>query len=181
MQAYKYYILYALLILLIGLVILALRWPQGINKTFSQHAAAQKVTIIYYIALFLLVLPILYIFFYKYFVPHYQLSNLVLYLVAFSSLAQIACTFIPETGGMKTIIHQLFAGVSGLLLIAVIGYLMAASTISSFDKIIMGASLAIMLFILSLVIVWKRSPLPQLLLQSVYFGVFFIAILFATF
>ncbi|QQS19765.1 hypothetical protein IPL85_05880 [Candidatus Saccharibacteria bacterium] len=162
-------------------MILTLKWPQGINKTFSQHAAAQNATIFYYIVLFLLALPILYLFFYKYFVPHYQLSNVVLYLVASSTLAQIACTFVPETGGVKTLIHQLFARVSGALLIAVIVCSIVASTISSFDKIIMGACLAIMLLILGLVIVWKRSPLPQLLLQAAYYGVFFGAIIFATF
>jgi hypothetical protein len=181
MEIYKYFILYALLILVVGLVTLALKWPQGIHKTFSQHAAAQKVTIVYYIALFLLALPILYTFFYKYFVPHYQLSQVILYLVAASSLTQIACTFVPETGGVRTRVHRLFAGVSGLLLLAVTGCLLAAPTISSFDKAILGTSLAVMLFTLSLMIVWKRSSSPQLLLQSVYYGAFFAAILLVTF
>ena|GEM_PF-5452748 len=44
----KYLLLVAVLLLFAGLAFLAMRWPQNVSKTFSQHAAAQKASSIYY-------------------------------------------------------------------------------------------------------------------------------------
>jgi hypothetical protein len=177
---YKYFVLYALAILIIGLAYLVRRWPAGIQHTFSQHAARQKVTIYYYMALFSIVLPILYVFFDKYFVPKYQLPHIVLLLVGLSSIAQIACAIIPETGGKKTIIHQTLAGISAVLLVGVLIPNLSAPLITFFDKVITTLALLVMSSVLLLAVLNKKFALPALLLQIVYFSAFFVAILWTS-
>jgi hypothetical protein len=181
MQEYKHFILYSVAILLGGLLFLALRWPQGIYKTFSHHAAAQKFTTFYYAGLFLVALPVLYLFFAMYFVPHFELTSMVLYLVAASSIFQVGCTFVPETGGLKTTIHKILAGLSAILLLGVLMCLLLAPTIPQSGKFFIGTSFAVMVGIVAILTFWKRTPLPLLLLQSAYFGSFFIAMLATTY
>lgn len=177
----RYLILVALAILVPGLTFVALHWPHGIYKTFSQHVAPKKISIHYYFALFALVLPILFLFFKSYLVPELHLSTIVLTLIALSSVAQLGCTLVPETGGTKTIIHQIFAGISALLLIAVLLFIVKSSNISTFDRSIVIACVALMVMIVGFVAFWKKTILPALLLQVGYFSLFFIAILFATY
>lgn len=177
----KYLILIALGILIPGLLFVALHWPQGIYKTFSQHIALKRVSIIYYFALFALVLPILFVFFKNYLVPELHLADVALLLVALSSVAQIACTLVPEVGGTKTIVHQIFAGISALLLLVVLLFIVRSDTISALDRVVVTICIAAMLLIVGFVAFWKRTRIPSLLLQVGYFALFFIAILFVTY
>ncbi len=177
----KHLILVALAILIPGLLFVALHWPHGIHKTFSQHVALKRASILYYFALFALVLPIIFIFFKNYLIPELALSNVVLLLVGLSSLAQIGCTLVPELGGLKAIIHQIFAGVSALLLIAVLMLISKSNSISAFDRVSIFVCMAMMTTIIGFVIFWKKTKLPALLLQASYFSLFFVGVLIATY
>lgn len=174
---YKYFMLYALGILVPGLAFVVWRWPAGLDKTLSQHVASRKSSILYYFFLFLVVLPIMYLFFARYFVPVFHLSEVVLYLVAVSCLTQIGCTLIPEIGGRKTVVHQTLAGISALSLIAVLLYLMVTNGIAMQAKFVVGICVFLMILIVGFIALRRRTSLPVLLLQSGYFTLFFVAIL----
>lgn len=179
---YKNSILLALAILIPGLIFVTLHLPQGgIHKTFSQHVALKKSSIYYYFALFLIVLPILYLFFAKYLVPTLNLPDVALGLIALSCFTQLTCTIVPETGGLKTRIHLILAGVSALSLTLVLLYVLVSDNVSGFDKSIVAICNFLMISIAGFVIFWKKSILPALLLQAGYFALFFIAILFVTY
>jgi hypothetical protein len=177
----KQLILLALGILVLGLSFVAFYWPHGIYKTFSQHVAPKRISIYYYFLLFAIVLPILFAFFAKYLIPELQLPTILLYLVAVSSICQLSCTLVPEVGGRKTTIHQIFAGVSALLLIMVLILVAANNNISSMDRLAVIVCTLLMTIVVGFVAFWKKTKLPTLLLQAGYFSLFFIAILFVTY
>lgn len=181
MESYKYFLVYALLVLIAGLILLVFRWPLGVHKTFSEHAAAQKGTVYYYIGLFLVVLTLLYLFFWKYFVPLVQPPGAFLYLVAGSSLAQIGVTLAPQTGGLQTKIHMTFAGISALLLQGILVCLLAIPAITGIDRYILIVCTFGMAAIVAALVILKKPPLPALVTQALYFSLFFVAILFATY
>lgn len=177
----KHLILLALAILIPGLVFVAVRWPHGIYKTFSQHVAPKKSSIYFYCTLFIIVLPILYIFFAEYLIPLLGLPSNTFILIALSCIAQLGCTLVPETGGLKTKLHLILAGASALLLLAVLLLIATNSNVTDFDKVIVITSTFLMSATVVAVVFWKKTRLPALLLQTSYFTLFFIAIITVTY
>jgi len=178
---YQNYILLALLILLPGLAFIVWRWPLGRHATFSQHVAGKRSSRLYYFLLFAITLPILCIFFWRYFVPTYQLSHVTMLLVAIAALSQIACTLIPETGGKKTATHQTLAGISALCLLPILVIIVFAPTISILEKVACVVCGGAMLVIILSAAIFRNRKLPLLIFQASYFAAFFIAIIFVTY
>lgn len=57
-ETYKPIGIIGVALLTIGLAFVLYRWPQGKHMTFSQHLAQQKQSIVFYIGLYTIVLPI---------------------------------------------------------------------------------------------------------------------------
>lgn len=178
---YKYFGLLAAIILLCGLAFLAVKWPQGKHATFSQHAAAQKFTVLYYILLFSVTLPILIAFFVGWFVPYFNVSIWFSVCIIASAITQLACTLVPEVGGRKTTYHRLLAGTSALLLLPPLAFILAADSIPAIGRYITLTSLLIMVAIVATLAVRKNKRSYNLLLQIGYFGAFFAAILYVSY
>jgi len=181
MHTYRNYLLYSIVVLFSGLLFLICRWPRGRNYTFSQHAAGQRSSILYYIALFATALPMLYIFFWKYFVPHYKLPALTLGLIGASATAQIGCTLVPEIGDRHTTVHRVLAGLSAVLLPPVLLILLMSPPITLLDKLWVGAAFVLMTGVIGATLYTKQLRLPALLLQATYFTVFFAALAIVTY
>lgn len=178
---YKYFGLIAVIILILGLAFVAIRWSEGKHLTFSQHVAKHKHRIIYYNLLFTFVLPLLLLFFLGWFIPTFGLSAWFGFFIAASSVAQYVCTLIPEVGGWKTRYHRLLAGISAILLMPVQLLLLAADTIGMVDKAVVTIGLCIMVGIIFLIAINNGEHKYFLLLQSLYFGAFFVPILFVAY
>ena len=178
MPEYKYLGLLATIILAAGLVLIVLKWPQGRHWSFSQHVATRRHTIVYYTLLFGIALPLLLLFFLRWFMPEFELSAWFGFIIVTSSLFQFACTLIPEIGGWKTRYHRLLAGISAILLIPALSILLLADSVELLSKLVTAISLAIMLGIIYVLSKGKGQHQQFLLLQSAYFAAFFIPILF---
>lgn len=175
----------SIVLLVIGLSFLVYRWPQGHSKTFSQHAAAQRATIYYYIALFVIITPLLVLFFYGYFIPTYHLS-LFFSLAIFLGLAgQLVAVFIPEVGGWKSRLHRQAAGWSAFgLFLAVASIIYELSL--SLPLLIFG--IVTMIVMLSCSMLTLRAALARKLfehryflwLQIIYYALFFATIVLVT-
>ena len=119
----RYLLALAILLLIVGLVFLVVRWPQGASKTFSQHAAAQKASIIYYFLLFAVTIPMLSVFFYGYFIPTYHLSFVFSVAIALGLAGQLIAGAVPEVGGWKLRVHRTSTGWSAFGLFVATIYL----------------------------------------------------------
>lgn len=178
---YRHFGLLATALLVSGLLFVVYRWPQGRHKTFSQHVALRRSSIIYYSLLFLIVLPILLLFFIKWFTPHFGITPWLNVLVIFAALFQFACTLVPEIGGRKTSWHRALAGLSALLLMPSLALLLAYPTITPLSKGLIALALLAMLGCMYVVVRAKASPRNFLLIQSVYFSSFLLPIMFISY
>lgn len=164
----------SIILLLIGLFFLVKKWPKDIHHTFSQHAATNKQSVIYYICLFAIVLPMLAIFLFGWLVPTLNVSVAFVILISLSLILQYACTLVPETGtNIKN--HQALAGMSGFLLLPSSIVLLYASGIDLIDKVITAVSIVVMIGIVMRVVYNKVKY--ALILQTIYFIAFFTSII----
>lgn len=173
--------LVSFLIFFIGLCITAIKLPGGLHLTFSQRVAHRKKAKILYSLLFIIGLSILYLFFKLWLVPTKHLPSAFLLFAAISIFFQIACTFVPEEGGTKTVIHRLLTGISGVALLPLMIILMTSQTISTSLRVITGESLILMLLLLIVALANQKGFKYALLLQIGYYSLFFSIILLVTY
>lgn len=178
---FKYLGLLSVCLLLCGLIFVVMRWPQGKHLTFSQHVALQKQSIIYYSVLFCIVLPLLLLFFVGWFSPTYNLPISFNVFIIVSSITQIACTLIPETGGWKTKYHRALASVSAICLVPALLFIVTSNQISDISRILAMLGTVTMLSIIITLIRSGGKHSHFLILQSTYFAVFFIPVLAAAY
>lgn len=184
-EIYKNLILLVTLITVTGLSIILKIWPYGINRTFSQHVARHKAGIIYYIVLFLVILPLLLLYIYKWFIPTFNPPALFGFFIIVASISHFACTLVPETGGYKTFVHQMLAYLSADCLLPATFIIMLTPAVSLAGKIAAGMSSIIMLIIVAVFVKAYVKDHGQhkylLALQGSYFALFFITLLVATY
>lgn len=175
---YKYFGLLAFILLVGGLAFTVYRWPAESHLTFSQRVALQKESVLYYIGLFTLVLPILLFFIIGWFAPHFQLSAWFTVFVTVGALLQYIGTLIPEVGGWKTKVHRFIYGISAVSLVPPLFVLLFTSSISTFDKFLVILGLATMIGLVIFANVTKRDRYEvSYVHQSIYYAGFFIPIL----
>lgn len=177
----QHLILLIILLLIAGLAYVLRRWPGGLHMTFSQHVARHHWSIIYYIVLFLASLPLLLWFITAWLVPQRDLPNTFIWFAAAAVIFQIACTFVPETGGTKTTIHRILTGISGLAMLPLMVMLAMGQQLSLFSRIVAGIALLCMLALLSIALTHQKGYHKALLLQVGYYTGFFAAILAVTY
>jgi hypothetical protein len=126
-------------------------------------------------------MPLLLLFFIKWFIPEFNLSALFTRLVIIASLAQLGCTLVPEIGGAKSTIHRLLAFISAFCLLPALFIIALTSSVDMSGKIISALGCVVMLGIITILVRNKAEHRYLLLLQSAYFLVFFTTILVVTY
>lgn len=164
-------------ILFLGLLYVVRKWPYGVNHTFSQHVARHKSAIVYYAVLFCLVLPLLLLFFFGWFIPYFDMTVWFKVCISVSALLQLLCTFVPEVGGIKSTIHRGLAFLSADFLLPATILISLNDNISPIGKAIAAFAAIIMTSVIIVMLTNKAQHKYLLLLQSLYFGVFFLAFL----
>jgi hypothetical protein len=177
-MSYRYLGLISIALLIAGLWFVVWKWPQGKHMTFSQHAAQYKSATIYYFFLFAVTLPLLNIFFIKWFTPVHGLPIWFNVFAITASVFQIACTLVPEISGWRTEWHQALAGVSALLLVPLPMILASSSDVGIADRIVAVIALLVMLGVVVFAIRAQGKHPKLLIAQALYFAAFFMPILF---
>lgn len=168
-------------ILIVGLTLLTKKWQLTMHATFSQHAAQNRAGIIYYIVLFSIVLPLLALFFFGWFMTRFDLPLAFGVCIAIALIAQYLCALVPETGGVKTSVHQGFAVVSAFSLFPSIVILSFNRSITLAAVIIAIVGAVSMAYVIFTTLRQKMHPKYLLILQAVYFASFFLPILFISY
>lgn len=173
--------LLSFIILIIGLGAVAVKLPGGLSKTFSQRVANNKITEALYSLLFIVTLPLLYLFFVAWFVPSLGMPQYFLFFAAVSVIFQVLCTWIPERGGRMTTIHRVLTGISGIALLPMVFIIATAQSISASLMVISWGALIGMLVLLIVALFNQKGFEYALLLQIGYYVLFFAIILLATY
>ena len=169
------------MLLIVGLGFVVTKWPGGINMTFSQHAAANRSSKIFYSSLFLITLPILMLFFSAWLVPQKGLSDVFLWFAGVAVVFQIVCTWVPEDGGMRTLVHRILTSISGIAMLPLVAIIATAPNLSIFVRTISLIALFLMIALLGMALRNQKGYKKALLLQVGYYAAFFSAILSATY
>lgn len=177
---YKYFGLISVMLLLVGLWFVIWRWPQGKHMTFSQHVAQHKNATIYFF-LFAITLPLLNIFFIKWFVSAFDLTVWFNVFAIAASVFQVACTLVPEVPGWRTKLHQVLAGISALLLLPLPCMIVFSQNTGTPGRFLAVISLAIMVGVIGFTIHAKGRHVNLLIAQTAYFAAFFAPILFISY
>lgn len=166
-------------VLVVGLAFLLVHWPQNTSKTFSQHAAAHKASIVYYSLLFAIALPLLTLFFITWFVPARHVSLWFDDLIITSAILQFTVTLIPEVGGWKSRWHRALTFCSAMLMLPCMVLVIATS--HGVAAIVTTICFAIMLVGLALAAKYQDKHKRTLWLQSSYYAAFFLATLWVAY
>lgn len=173
--------LFVVILLIIGLSFTVFTWKGGLHMTFSQHVARKRSSKIFYSILFMTTLPLLMFFFASWLVPTKNLPSEFLWFAAMAIVFQIACTWVPEEGGTKTIIHRILTAISGIALLPLTGIIATAPNLSSNIKNIAWIALVIMVIHLGIALRNQKGYRYALLLQIGYYAAFFVVILSLTY
>ena len=177
----QHLILLIILLLITGLMFTVTKWKGGLHMTFSRHAATSRWSTIFYALLFLITLPMLMLFFVDWFVPTKNLLSTFLLFAAIACIFQILCTWNPEEGGGKTIVHRILAGISGIALLPLVFIIATSSQLSMTIRSISWSGLLLMILLLGIALANQKGYRFSLLLQIGYYAIFFIIILATTY
>lgn len=173
--------LLSFLLLVVGLLITALKLPGGLSKTFSQRVANSKIAEVLYSLLFILTLPLLYLFFAEWFVPSLGMPQYFLFFAAVAVIFQIVCTWVPERGGTMTTVHRTLTGISGIALLPMVFIIATTQSTSAYLMIVSWIALIGMLTLLAVALLNQKGFKYALLLQVGYYALFFAVILLVTY
>jgi hypothetical protein len=175
-----------LLLLVIGLLVAGLtftviKWPGGLHMTFSQYAATNRWSKLFYCLLFVVTMPLLLWFFVVWFAPHNNLSAVFSWCAGVAVLFQILCTLVPETGGVRTTVHGALVSVSVLAMMPLVVMIGLSSDISTTVRLAAWIGLAAMLALLCTALMYRQGFRWVLLLQAGYYVAFLGVLLTATY
>lgn len=179
--AFKHLGLLAALVLFCGLGYVARTWPQGLHRTFSQHIATSRRAIVFYVALFVAVLPLLLLSFLGWFGPTFHLSAWFSGLIIAASATQFLCTVIPETTGWKRETHRALAFLSASCLLPIMAIILIDGVAVGCVELLGFISLAFMVATMAILGYHKAEHKFLLLFQAGYFAAFFATVLAVTY
>jgi hypothetical protein len=177
----KHILIPTLLVLFSGLFYLPRKWPKGKNYSFSQHAATNRASILFYIALFSFTLPPLLIFFFEWFVPTFDMPLLFGLSIALACFGQFGCTLVPEVGGKMTMWHWLLAIGGALCLIPGLAVLIFTDHIPRSGRGLSAVGLIVMIRLVYMMLRDKGVHSHFYMLQALYYGAFFAPIIYITY
>ena len=120
-------------------------------------------------------------FFAVWLVPTKNLPNAFLCFSAIATIFQIACTWVPEEGGRKTVVHRILTAISGIALLPLMVMIATSINLSMTARNAAWGGLLAMILLLGIAISKQKGYRYALLLQIGYYAVFFIVILITTY
>ena len=148
--------------------------------TFSQHAAQYKSSQIYYLILFLVVVPPFYWYMLYWFAPQFGFYILFKLVITFCAGNLLLAAFIPETVGRRATVHRFAAFSMAYMMLPAVVMIAFKTNLSAPTRIISGFLAAYMLGEIVFLKNDRRHP-KMLIVQGTYVAAFHISIVAATY
>ncbi len=110
------------------------KWRGDRSMSISKHAAAHKGSYVLMLVVESIVLPMFFIFVAKWIVPTFDLPNFFTICVGIASLGLLVAAWIPDTRGLKSVVHGLASYTGAVLFIPALTILYVSSNIFGFAK-----------------------------------------------
>lgn len=165
----------------LGLAFLVYKWPGEMPMSFGLRAAQHKKSYLFYLILFVVTLPLFFVFIVKWFVPELRLPNKYVYLALAVIIFQLIVAIVPEVKGKKAKIHRLIAGLMTFLLIPMTMLIATAANLPVSIRSLAFLDSLLLVIIWGLFILIEPFHRHFLYLQAAYVAIFHITILAATY
>lgn len=179
-EIFKIFGITSIAIIWLGLLFVLYKWPGNASMSFSLHAAQTKAGQLFYLILFLVSLPLFYLFIIQWFVPTFQFGWLFVTLVTIGVIGQFVAVLVPALPGKKELIHNAAAYTMGLTFIP-LSFMIALADVSIVARYITGAAIVYMLMAPLLYAFVRRTHAYYLYFQAAYILAFHIIVLVATY
>jgi len=177
---FKLFGLLSIVIVWAGLFFLLYKWRGNKSMSFSLHAAQTRGGQIYYFLLFLITLPLFYVFILKWYIPTFDLPNAFTYLVTAGVLGQLLAVIVPAVNGQKEQIHNFGAYLMAFTMIP-LSVFIAFADIPALVRILAVAGIIYMIGSGFLYIYSKRARSNYLYFQAMYIALFHVIIISSTY
>lgn len=169
--------LLSIVIAWLGLIVLITFWKGNASMTFSQHAAISSASVWYYFVLWLICLPLFYLFMTRSFIPEFGFGFwFQLYLVgAIAGWAMAA--IVPETKGWKVRVHRFSAFAMCYFVALMTLYIAFSGRVALPARVVATLSIVVMFGEIVYLNFHNRRHRHMLVLQALYFAVFHLTIL----
>jgi hypothetical protein len=165
----------------LGLAFLVYKWPGEVPLSFGLRAAAHRKSYLLYLGIFVVTLPLFFVFIVKWFVPVLHLPHKYIYIALAAVLLQLVVAIVPEVKGKKARIHRASAGIMTFLLIPLTLFIATATNLSTSIRFMAFLDSLLLLFIWGLFILIEPFHKHFLYLQTAYVAIFHVTILAATY
>jgi len=115
------------------------------------------------------------------FIPQFGLTGLFTWIYFLGVISQLICITVPETGGYKTKVHLVAAGVMSVSATVQVALLILLANLSLWSLIICILSLLIMASIWVVIILKHNLMKYELGMQSLYFASYLSSLMFVSF
>lgn len=150
--------------------------------TFSQHAAQSKTALRYYLGLFVVTVPMLYLFMIWWLGRQLETGPVYTILVTICSLSLLFVAIVPEVEGSKNeSIHRFAAFLMSALMLPIILTIFLSEGVSGAGRVMSVIAAAYMVFSIFYLSKHQRRHEKILWIQASYVAVFHLTILAATY
>lgn len=167
--------------LIFSLLYAQIKWGPDYSKTFSRLVAQKRSSVLYYFIVFFVFLSTFSVFMTTSFIPQFGLTGLFTWIYFFGIGSQLVCVAVPETGGYKTKIHLIAAGVMSASVLVQVFLLIFLAHLSVSSLIVCIFSVLVMILIWLVVIAKHNLMKYELGLQSLYFASYLGALMFVSY
>ena len=157
------------------------KWRGDKSMSISRHAAKHKKAYLLMLIVETITFSLFFLFVYKWFVPTFKLPSFFNVLIAVSCGGFIVAALIPDVSGRKGIIHSLSAYTASMVFIPALALMFVSYEISNYAKVVIIFALIFQLGSVSAFMVIKNAKNYHLYIQSMYFLVFDLSLLAATY
>jgi hypothetical protein len=172
--------LLSIIIVWTGLLFLLYKWRGNRSMSFSLHAAQTKSGQIYYFFLFIIVLPLFYLFIIKWLAPTLNLNNNFTYLIGLGVVGQLLAVLVPALPGRRMQIHNFGAYLMAFTMIPV-SLFIAFATVPFLVSLVAALGAIYMVVATILLLTVKRSHAYYLYFQAAYIATFHVIILLSSY
>lgn len=173
--------LISVIALVISLIYAQIKWGPDYRKTFSRLVAQKRSSMIYYFAVFFVFLSTFSIFMTTSFIPQFGLTGLFTWIYFLGISSQFVCVTVPETGGYKTKIHLIAAGIMSASALTQVVLLIFLVHLSLLSLVVCIFSVLVMILIWLVIIAKHNLMKYELGLQSLYFASYLGTLMFVSY
>lgn len=173
--------LISVIALIISLIYAQIKWGPDYSKTFSRLVAQKRSSIIYYFIVFFVFLSTFSIFMVTSFIPQFRLTGLFTWVYFLGIISQLVCVAVPETGGYKTRVHLIAAGIMSASALIQVALLIFLAHLSSLSLVICILGLLVMILIWLAIVLKHNSTKYELGVQSLYFASYLGTLMFVSY